>query len=66
MDAPSEDESFFPNGDSTLSDSTFVPIKTPDIESDDSSGNSLAGTKVVKFSKLAEVTQITRKVYKFT
>lgn len=47
---PSEDDSFFPNG--SLSDSTFVPIKTPDTESDDSSIRS------VRFSKLAEVREM--------
>lgn len=46
----SEDENFFSNG--SLSDSTFVPIKTPDSESDDSSVRS------VRFNKLAEVREM--------
>lgn len=50
VDPPSEDDSYFPNG--SLSDSTFVPIKTPDTESDDSSIRS------VRFSKLAEVREM--------
>lgn len=47
---PQEEDNFFNNG--TLSDSTFVPIKTPDTESDDSSIRS------VRFSKLAEVREM--------
>lgn len=50
VDAQSDDESFYSNGN--LSDSTFVPIKTPDTESDDSSIRS------VRFSKLAEVREM--------
>lgn len=47
---PQDDaDGFFTNG---LSDSTFVPIKTPDTESDDSSIRS------VRFSKLAEVREM--------
>lgn len=45
----SDDEGFYTN---SLSDSTFVPIKTPDTESDDSSLRS------VRFSKLAEVKEM--------
>jgi solute carrier family 35 protein F5 len=45
----SDDEGFCTN---SLSDSTFVPIKTPDTESDDSS------IKSVRFSKLAEVREM--------
>lgn len=44
-----EDDEFYSNG---LSDSTFIPIKTPDTESDDSSIRS------VRFSKLAEVREM--------
>lgn len=51
VDPQNEDENFFtPHG--SLSDSTFVPIKTPDTESDDSSIRS------VRFSKLAEVREM--------
>jgi solute carrier family 35, member F5 len=50
VEPQSEDETFYNNG--TLSDSTFVPIKTPDTESDDSSIRS------VRFSKLAEVREM--------
>ncbi|CAG9800718.1 unnamed protein product [Chironomus riparius] len=47
---PQDDtDGFFTNG---LSDSTFVPIKTPETESDDSSIRS------VRFSKLAEVREM--------
>lgn len=47
---PQDDaDGFYSNG---LSDSTFVPIKTPDTESDDSSIRS------VRFSKLAEVREM--------
>lgn len=47
---PQDDsDGFYSNG---LSDSTFVPIKTPDTESDDSSIRS------VRFSKLAEVREL--------
>lgn len=45
-----EDDAYFTNA--TLSDSTFVPIKTPETESDDSSIRS------VRFSKLAEVREM--------
>lgn len=44
-----DNDGFYSNG---LSDSTFVPIKTPDTESDDSSIRS------VRFSKLAEVREM--------
>lgn len=48
VDPVGEDDFIYANG--TLSDSTFVPIKTPEsTESDDSSIRS------VRFSKLAEV-----------
>lgn len=50
VDPQNEEDNFFTNG--TLSDSTFVPIKTPDTESDDSSIRS------VRFSKLAEVREM--------
>lgn len=47
------DDNFYSNAtNETLSDSTFVPIKTPDTESDDSSIRS------VRFSKLAEVREM--------
>lgn len=46
----SEDEHFYSNG--SLSDSTFVPIKAPDSESDESNARS------VRFSKLAEVREM--------
>jgi solute carrier family 35 protein F5 len=45
-----EDDVYYTNG---LSDSTFVPIKTPDTESDDS-----ASIRSVRFSKLAEVREM--------
>lgn len=51
VDPQNEEENFFtPHG--SLGDSTFVPIKTPDTESDDSSIRS------VRFSKLAEVREM--------
>jgi solute carrier family 35 protein F5 len=49
VEPSSDDEGFYTN---SLSDSTFVPIKTPDTESDDSSIRS------VRFSKLAEVREM--------
>lgn len=45
----SEDEHFYSNG--SLSDSTFVPIKAPDSETDEDS-------RMVRFSKLAEVREM--------
>lgn len=49
VEPSSDDEGFYTN---SLSDSTFVPIKTPETESDDSS------IKSVRFSKLAEVREM--------
>lgn len=49
VEPSSDDEGFYTN---SLSDSTFVPIKTPETESDDSSIRS------VRFSKLAEVREM--------
>lgn len=51
VETSSEDENFFSNG--SLSDSTFVPIKTPDSESEDSSF-----ARSVRFNKLAEVREM--------
>lgn len=59
VEPSSDDENcFYSNGTCTnsLSDSTFVPIKTPDTESDDSSIRS------VRFSKLAEVKEMNAEV----
>uniref|UniRef100_A0A1Q3F5J7 Solute carrier family 35 member F5 n=1 Tax=Culex tarsalis TaxID=7177 RepID=A0A1Q3F5J7_CULTA len=57
MDTAEEDDNFYGNGNSTLSDSSFIPIKTTEAavsgtESDDSSIRS------VRFSKVAEVREM--------